>query len=510
MIEMVDGRLTIGRAEDNDLCLAGGAFPSVSTYHARLEQGEEGLEVLDLDSRNGTFVNDEKVDKMVLKAGDVLQLGPVGPRFIVVSSAPLSETMFVDPSQVRGKSDLSADQVRAMVERRQRKLLMVLGLAVATLVITGLLEKSKMTERGDAQQAELQAELEEARGLINDLRNLDARRQQELDAVRNEREAYVMGLEAEIDRAENESNQLADRLERLESGGASADEIRRLETELDRTRTSLEDAKQAFARFDPVNLEAARLGDVGRVREAVVLLEVRTTVVERETGKVLHLSSTGEPNFDSRGQPWSLESTGSGFCVDPEGWILTNAHVVAEDTGGGLYLGEAQGVVEPKSEIFAVFSDTSRRYPAEVVKVASTADLALVKIEPFDFMPYLENFTTESAVPNPGSDVYLFGFPLGNFALQEGERVIASTFRGILSREVGDNLQVDAGVHPGNSGGPITDPTGRVIGVVVSVQSLPDQSAVYTIGYGIPIGAASEVWPPPSDGDETVDLPEDQ
>jgi S1-C subfamily serine protease len=90
----------------------------------------------------------------------------------------------------------------------------------------------------------------------------------------------------------------------------------------------------------------------------------------------------------------------------------------------------------------------------------------------------------------------LLGFPLGNFALQEGRTVIASTFRGILSRIVDGSLQVDAGVHPGNSGGPITDPLGRVIGIVSSVQATPEQTAVYTIGYGIPIAEASSIWPP--------------
>ncbi|MEL6715688.1 MAG: serine protease, partial [Planctomycetota bacterium] len=102
-----------------------------------------------------------------------------------------------------------------------------------------------------------------------------------------------------------------------------------------------------------------------------------------------------------------------------------------------------------------------------------------------------------AATPPPaGSDIYLFGFPLGNLAVQEGETVIASTFRGILSRNVGGQMQVDAGVHPGNSGGPITDAAGRVVGVVVSVQALPDRTAVYTIGYGIPIARAADLWPP--------------
>lgn len=505
-LDLVEGRLTFGRAEDNDVCLAGEAFPSVSTHHARLRIEDGALWVEDLDSRNGTFVNDEQVERRALRAGDVLQLGPVGPRFLVVPAAPLSETMFVDPRHLRNSKALSEDDVTALFGRREKRQWLVLGgagiVVVALLVAWGVslsrsgADRSRELERTLAERDEVhRAELEEARSLIEELRGLDANRQAELEAVRTERDAYVQGLEVEIARTEAESRELSGRLARLEESGASADEIERLEADLDRTRADLIEAREAFSKFDPVNLEQSRLTEVSRVREAVVLLEVVLKLAERETGALLHVSSAGEPNFDGRGRIWSLESTGSGFCIDPEGWILTNAHVVSMDNAaGGLLLG-GDAVVEPRVEIAAVFSDTSRRYPAEVARNASSADLALVKIEPFDYMPYLKDFSTETRPPEPGSDVYLFGFPLGNFALQEGERVIASTFRGILSRRVGENLQVDAGVHPGNSGGPITDRKGRVLGVVVSVQAMPDQSAVYTIGYGIPIAAAAEIWP---------------
>ena len=156
--------------------------------------------------------------------------------------------------------------------------------------------------------------------------------------------------------------------------------------------------------------------------------------------------------------------------------------------------------IDPVLELHAVFSGETRRHPVSVVRRADEGvDLALVRIEPFDGMPHVRDFELDAAPPEPGSDIFLLGFPLGHFALQEGERVIASTFRGILSRYVGGQLQVDAGVHPGNSGGPIVDAHGRIIGVVFSVQSLPDQTAVYTIGYGIPVAEVARVWP--GDGD---------
>lgn len=512
-LDLVEGRLTLGRAEDNDLCLAGEAFPSVSTHHARIETRDGEVWLEDLGSTNGTFVDDERVERRALHVGEVVRLGPAGPRFLVVSATPLAETMFVDPRHVRDPKAVSEEEVAALVGRREKRQLVVLAAvgfaAVALLVLWGVNLSRRGADRSrelqqtlDERDAAQRAELERARGLIEELRSLDADRQAELDAVRADRDAYVQGLEVEIERTERASTALSERLNRLEETEAGADEIERLEAELARTRDDLQEAREAFARFDPVNLEQSRLTEVSRVREAVVLLEVTLTVAERDTGALLHVSSIGEPNFEGRGRVWSLESTGSGFCVDPEGWILTNAHVVSVEGQGGPLLGGGEGVVEPRVEIEAVFSGTSRRHPAEVVRSASGSDLALLKIEPFDYMPYLQDFTAETRPPEPGTDVYLFGFPLGNFALQEGERVIASTFRGILSRRVGESLQVDAGVHPGNSGGPITDRGGRVLGVVVSVQAMPDRSAVYTIGYGIPIGAAEEIWPPPPEAEK--------
>lgn len=195
---------------------------------------------------------------------------------------------------------------------------------------------------------------------------------------------------------------------------------------------------------------------------------------------------------------FTIDSTGSGFCVSPDGWILTNAHVVAAPDDHPLLDQLRDLPISIRQTFYAVFSGTDQRHPLRIERVAEPGtDLALTHIAPFDGMPYLDGLHPERAIPTPGSDVFLFGFPLGNFALQEGQRVIASTFRGILSRQVDGVLQVDAGVHPGNSGGPITDSSGQVIGVVFSVQALPDQTAVFTIGYGVPIGDAEQLWPPP-------------
>ena len=154
-------------------------------------------------------------------------------------------------------------------------------------------------------------------------------------------------------------------------------------------------------------------------------------------------------------------------------------------------------------KLAVVFTGQSKRFPARLESITDDPDddLALLQIKPFDDMPVIEHFDPATPTPAPGSEVFLFGFPLGKLALQEGDRVIASTFKGILSRQVGKFLQIDAGVHPGNSGGPVTYSHGRVVGIVSRVQVSPDRTVASSIGYVIPVSTAQKVWPPSgSDG----------
>jgi S1-C subfamily serine protease len=79
--------------------------------------------------------------------------------------------------------------------------------------------------------------------------------------------------------------------------------------------------------------------------------------------------------------------------------------------------------------------------------------------------------------------------------MQQGETVIASTFRGIVSRKVRSYLQVDAAIHPGASGGPVIDGTGNVVGVVTAIHPVDREGKASAIGYIIPIAEAGELWP---------------
>jgi S1-C subfamily serine protease len=133
-------------------------------------------------------------------------------------------------------------------------------------------------------------------------------------------------------------------------------------------------------------------------------------------------------------------------------------------------------------------------------------DLGLLKIEPFPNMPHLDALDLDLPAPAPMSEVYLCGFPLGRMAVQDGQVLIASTFKGILSRIVSPYFQIDASVHPGNSGGPVMDTRGRILGIATRVQRTPEGDYTPTIGYITPVQALASIWPP-RDGDGAPAVP---
>ena len=512
----------LGRAAENDVVLAGDAFPSVSTHHARLEWRGPELWLKDQGSKNGTLVNGEHSTETRLVAGDVLRLGPIGPRFLVAAQGGLEETAFIDAAKLRpgiAAAGRSEARLRKLLDSRTRKALaMALGLAL--LLIAGLVvfEWKVISDRAEVDSLRA-AELARAQMVIEEMSQRQAETAKTYASAEAERNLREASLRKDLERftANKEASKeaLAKRLSLLEAEGSVSHKnqalISELRQELEGTRGELADARRQVKMLNPVNLEASRLSEVTRVRAAVVLIESKTELVLDTTDQVLHVESTlsgPEPNFEDLGSVYTIDSTGSGFCVSADGWILTNAHVVAPPKDHPLLKQLSELPISIRQTFYAVFSGTDQRHPLRVERLADPGtDLALTHVAPFEGMPFLDGLDLDQDAPTPGSDVFLFGFPLGNFALQEGERVIASTFRGILSRQVDGVLQVDAGVHPGNSGGPITDSHGRVIGVVFSVQALPDQTAVFTIGYGVPIRDVSQLWPPPAQASMPFSMP---
>ena len=345
--------------------------------------------------------------------------------------------------------------------------------------------------RGDARAKEVERRLQE---------KLDGRVSQALTVWQRDQRSFQSLRKAwESDRATLLEKQqlLEQRVEAVKSEGASS------RGELERLRSQLQSTNAELKLYDPVNLEQSRLRKVGRIEDAVVLIESSARYVDKKSGKVLYVEddATGGiiPNFAKRGRLFENESSGSGFVVDEEGWIVTNAHVVlkkGEDASDEL--GKVLGL-DPSLSFQVTFSGTSKRYPAKLVRWAAngTEDLALLKIEPFENMPHIGGMNLDIGRPALSTEVYLIGFPLGKMALQPQTRVEASTFRGIVSRFPDPYIQVDAAVHPGASGGPLIDGSGRLVGVVVGRQRIDDKSSSLAMGFIIPVERIKLVWPPP-------------
>ncbi len=171
------------------------------------------------------------------------------------------------------------------------------------------------------------------------------------------------------------------------------------------------------------------------------------------------------------------QGQGSGFILNKDGLILTNYHVVR---------GNERGSVEVK------LYDNKRTYKGQVLAVDAGHDLALVKIDAQNLVPAtLAETSSNLAV---GQRVYAIGNPFGlNGTMTRGIISAIRSVRGAESVPIDNAIQTDASVNPGNSGGPLLNSRGEVIGITTMIASNNgvDQSA--GIGFAIPINTAKAV-----------------
>jgi serine protease Do len=161
---------------------------------------------------------------------------------------------------------------------------------------------------------------------------------------------------------------------------------------------------------------------------------------------------------------------GSGFIVDPAGYIVTNNHVVDHAHQIKVTLGNGKS------------------YPAKVVGRDAKTDLALLKIDADQPVPYIA--FGDSDKERVGDWVVAVGNPFGlGGTVTAG--IVSAHDRDLNNGPYDDYLQIDAPINPGNSGGPLFNQSGQVIGIDTAIYS-PNGGSV-GIGFAIPSNLATKV-----------------
>ena len=204
-------------------------------------------------------------------------------------------------------------------------------------------------------------------------------------------------------------------------------------------------------------------GNFRKAEDDTFLLDAYSQAVVSTTGKVSPAVVNIRVAQKTRARS-GPSAGGSGFIISPEGFIVTNCHV-AEN-----------------SEHIEVELQDGRNYVADLVGLDPYTDLAVLKI-------YTENLPSVSFLKNPALRVGQLAIAIGNpfgFQCTVTTGVISALGRTLQSRSgrmIDNVIQTDAALNPGNSGGPLVDSSGMVIGVNTAVIK-EAQGICFAIGAG--------------------------
>lgn len=179
------------------------------------------------------------------------------------------------------------------------------------------------------------------------------------------------------------------------------------------------------------------------------------------------------------------EATGSGFVVDKDGTIVTNAHVV----------GEAE-------DVQVRFKEDGDLVDAKVVGTDPSTDVAVLKVDPSDadLQPLPLGSSGDTEV---GDAVVAIGNPFG-YTRSVTTGIVSAKQRQITAPNgfsIENVIQTDAAINPGNSGGPLLDAQGRVIGINSQIATGGSQGSV-GIGFAVPIDTVKGLLPTLKQGEE--------
>ncbi len=211
---------------------------------------------------------------------------------------------------------------------------------------------------------------------------------------------------------------------------------------------------------------------------------VETAGAGFDAAKVYHEASPGVVTirsvFDSSGSVLGGASAaeGSGFVLDRGGEIVTNAHVVTDESSGSR---------KPAKAVFVEFPDRNV-VPAKIVGFDPFADVALLKVTPDGFALHPLTLGNDRNLV-VGQPVAAIGSPFGEQqSLSVG--VVSATDRSVKSLtqfQIEGAIQTDASINPGNSGGPLLDAAAHVVGINQQIET--NSGANDGVGFAVPISA---------------------
>ncbi len=221
--------------------------------------------------------------------------------------------------------------------------------------------------------------------------------------------------------------------------------------------------------------EVAAAASADRKDEALLLSAMSPSEIYRQaTGQVVGVrTEITMTNFF--GMTSSGAVSGSGFIISGDGFILTNYHVVEEAYIRGLNI--------------EVITYDGEKYNASIVGVEPANDIAVLKIDA-EGLNAAEFGDSDSLLV--GDTVYAVGNPLGEleFSMSTGHVSALDRVINTQENEAINMFQIDAAVNEGNSGGPVYDASGRVIGIVTAKYS---SSGVEGLGFAVPVNDAKSI-----------------
>lgn len=403
--------VVLGRHPGCDLQLGPDEDLEVSSRHARLDRDEGGWFVRDLESRNGTRIDGERIrSDRYLRDGDRLELGLGGPEIRVRLQA--------------GSTGAEEAPVRLTPTRRLRRDLSrrlrgwkAAAALLAVLLVAAVVGVLALDARRQASWERQRAALE---GRIDSLLDEGSRA---LDSAQVE----ARGLREALQRSRQRIAALRGDLRRAGGEDGDADSVAELERRLQAATAALR-RQQLAASVDFSEVEAENWRALAQV------------YAERADGRVV---------------------TGTGFAVRPDGLVMTAGHVV-----------EGREADDPATRLAVQFAGSRQVWPASVEGTTPSADLAVLRVHNLaGQVPVVSGLDARPDTVKAGSPVALLGYPLGGAVRPspgEGDRLGRPLLTvGVVEGAAGDRLRIQGYGERGGSGSPIFDAGGGIVGVLL-------------------------------------------